>query len=52
MGQSVWMAFCAAAGLIALAAGGVLDPLTGALAQSAAVIAVVVNGARILRFDR
>jgi cation transport ATPase len=38
--------------LITLAAGGVLDPLTGVLAQSAAVIAVVVNGARILRFDR
>jgi cation transport ATPase len=35
-----------------LAAGGILDPLTGALAQSVAVVAVVVNSARILRFDR
>jgi hypothetical protein len=31
---------------------GVLDPLTGALAQSLAVLAVVGNSARILRFDR
>lgn len=29
-----------------------LNPLTGALAQSAAVIVVVLNSARILRFDR
>jgi hypothetical protein len=36
--------------LIALAAGGILDPLTGALFQSAAVFAVVANSARILRF--
>jgi hypothetical protein len=28
----------------------VLDPLTGALAQSAAVLVVVANSARILRF--
>ena len=33
-----------------LAARGVLDPLTGALAQSVAVLAVVANSARILRF--
>jgi len=36
--------------LIALAATGLLDPLTGALAQSIAVVAVVANSARILRF--
>jgi cation transport ATPase len=36
--------------LILLAARGVLDPLTGALAQSAAVVLVVANSARILRF--
>jgi Cd2+/Zn2+-exporting ATPase len=49
--QNVWLAFGLAGGLIALAAAGVLDPLSGALAQSAAVIAVVVNSARILRFE-
>ena len=38
--------------LIVLAALGVLTPLTGALAQSVAVLAVVANSARILRFDR
>jgi heavy metal translocating P-type ATPase len=48
--QNVWLAFGFAAGLIVLAATGVLDPLTGALAQSAAVVAVVVNSARVLRF--
>jgi heavy metal translocating P-type ATPase len=52
IGQNVWLAFGVAAMLIALAAAGVLDPLTGALAQSLAVLAVVVNSARILRFDR
>jgi Zn2+/Cd2+-exporting ATPase len=52
IGQNVWLAFGLAGVLIALAATGVLDPLTGALAQSAAVIAVVANSARILRFDR
>jgi cation transport ATPase len=36
--------------LIALAARGVLDPLTGALSQSVAVLAIVANSARILRF--
>jgi heavy metal translocating P-type ATPase len=51
IGQNVWLAFGFAAVLIALAATGVLDPLTGALAQSLAVVAVVVNSARILRFD-
>jgi P-type E1-E2 ATPase len=49
--QNVWLAFGLAAALITLAAAGVLDPLTGALAQSAAVLAVVLNSARILRFD-
>jgi P-type E1-E2 ATPase len=52
VGQNVWLAFGFAAALIALAAMGVLDPLAGALSQSAAVIAVVVNSARILSFDR
>jgi heavy metal translocating P-type ATPase len=50
IGQNVWLAFGLSVVLIALAAGGVLDPLTGALFQSAAVLAVVVNSARILRF--
>jgi len=52
MGQNVWLAFGLATVLIALAAAGVLNPLSGALAQSAAVVGVVVNSARILRFDR
>ena len=51
IGQNVWLAFGLAVVLIALAAGGVLDPLTGALAQSAAVVVVVANSARILHFD-
>lgn len=50
IGQNVWLAFGLSVVLIGLAAGGVLDPLTGALFQSAAVLAVVVNSARILRF--
>ena len=52
MGQNVWLALGFAVVLISLAATGVLDPLTGALAQSLAVVAVVANSARILRFDR
>jgi cation-transporting P-type ATPase C len=51
IGQNVWLAFGFAAILIALAAAGVLNPVTGALAQSVAVLAVVSNSARILRFD-
>ena len=50
IGQNVWLAFGLSVVLIALAARGVLDPLTGALAQSVAVLAVVANSARILRF--
>jgi cation transport ATPase len=50
IGQNVWLAFGLSLALIALAARGVLDPLTGALAQSAAVFVVVANSARILRF--
>jgi heavy metal translocating P-type ATPase len=50
IGQNVWLAFGLSVVLIALAARGVLDPLTGALAQSLAVFAVVANSARILRF--
>jgi P-type E1-E2 ATPase len=49
IGQNVWLAFGLSVVLIALAARGVLDPLTGALAQSAAVFAVVANSTRILR---
>ena len=50
IGQNVWLAFGLSVVLIALAADGVLAPLGGALAQSAAVVAVVANSARILRF--
>jgi Cu+-exporting ATPase len=50
IGQNVWMAFGLSIVLIILAARGILDPLTGALAQSVAVLAVVINSARILRF--
>jgi Zn2+/Cd2+-exporting ATPase len=50
IGQNVWLAFGLSVVLIALAARGILDPLTGALAQSLAVFAVVANSARILRF--
>jgi Cd2+/Zn2+-exporting ATPase len=50
IGQNVWLAFALSIGLIVLAARGTLDPLTGALAQSAAVFVVVANSARILRF--
>ena len=50
IGQSVWLAFGLSVVLIVLAATGVLTPVTGALMQSAAVLAVVANSARILRF--
>jgi P-type E1-E2 ATPase len=50
--QNVWLAFGLAVVLIALAARGLLDPLTGALAQSAAVLVVVANSARVLRLGR
>src|SRR6202521_217469 len=50
IGENVWLAFGLSVVLIALAARGVLDPLTGALSQSVAVLAVVINSARILRF--
>ncbi len=50
IGQDVWLAFGLSVVLIALAARGILDPLTGALAQSVAVLVVVANSARILRF--
>jgi Zn2+/Cd2+-exporting ATPase len=50
MGQNVWLAFGLSVILIALAARGVLNPLTGALSQSVAVFLVVANSARILRF--
>ena len=49
IGQNVWLAFGLSVVLIALAARGILDPLTGALAQSVAVLVVVANSARILR---
>jgi heavy metal translocating P-type ATPase len=51
IGQNVGLAFGLAVLLIALASTGVLDPLSGALAQSLAVVAVVVNSGRILRFE-
>jgi heavy metal translocating P-type ATPase len=50
IGQNVWLAFALSVVLILLAAWGVLDPLTGALCQSVAVVAVVANSARILKF--
>jgi len=50
IGQNVWLAFGLSVVLILLAACGVLDPLTGALAQSVGVFVVVANSARILRF--
>jgi heavy metal translocating P-type ATPase len=50
IGQNVWLAFGLSVFLITLAARGILNPLTGALAQSAAVLVVVANTARILRF--
>ena len=50
IGQNVWLAFGVSLVLIALAARGTLNPLTGALAQSVAVFVVVANSARILRF--
>jgi len=52
IGQNVWLAFALSVALIALAARGVLSPLTGALAQSIAVVVVVANSARILRFAK
>ena len=50
IGQNVWLAFGLSVVLLALAAQGILDPLKGALAQSVAVLIVVANSARILRF--
>lgn len=50
IGQNVWLAFGLSVVLTALAARGILAPLTGALAQSVAVLAIVANSARILRF--
>jgi heavy metal translocating P-type ATPase len=50
IGQNVWLAFGLSLVLIAFAALGLLNPLKGALAQSVAVLAVVANSARILRF--
>lgn len=52
IGQNVWLAFTLSVVLILLAARGILDPLTGALCQSAAVLAVVANSARILGFAK
>ncbi len=51
IGQNVWLAFGLSVVLLALAARGLLDPLKGALSQSIAVLAVVANSARILRFE-
>ena len=52
IGENVWLAFGLSVVLIALATRGILDPLTGALSQSVAVLIVVANSARILRFSR
>jgi Cd2+/Zn2+-exporting ATPase/Cu+-exporting ATPase len=49
IGQNVWLAFGLAGVLIVLAAVGALNPLEGALAQSLAVLAVVINSARLVR---
>jgi heavy metal translocating P-type ATPase len=49
IGENVWLAFGLSVVLIVLASRGVLNPLTGALAQSVAVLVVVANSARILR---
>jgi P-type E1-E2 ATPase len=51
IGQNVWLAFGLSVVLLALAAKGLLNPLKGALAQSVAVLVVVANSARILRFS-
>ncbi len=51
LGQNVWLAFGISIVLIALAAAGLLDPITGALMQSAGVLAIVINSARILRLS-
>ena len=51
IGQNVWLAFGLSVILILFAMKGILAPLTGALAQSAAVLVVVANSARILRFS-
>lgn len=48
IGQNVWIAFGLASLLILLAATGLLSPLQGALAQSVAVLAVVINSGRLL----
>jgi Zn2+/Cd2+-exporting ATPase len=50
IGQNVWLAFGLSVILIVCATMGIVAPLTGALAQSAAVLAVVANSARLLRF--
>ena len=46
IGQNVYLALGLSLILMFLAIRGVLNPLTGALAQSAAVLAVVINSAR------
>jgi P-type E1-E2 ATPase len=51
IGQNVYLALVLSVFLMVLAVRGIVNPLTGALAQSAAVLAVVVNSARILRFE-
>ena len=52
LNQNLWLSFALSVVLIGFAATGVLSPLTGALAQSAAVLAVVFNSARILHFEK
>jgi Cd2+/Zn2+-exporting ATPase len=52
IGENVWLAFGLSVFLIILAARGTLNPLTGALCQSAIVLVIVANSARILRFGK
>jgi P-type E1-E2 ATPase len=49
--QNAFLALGLSVILMALAIRGILNPLTGALSQSATVLAVVLNSARILGFD-
>lgn len=50
--QNVWLSLGISVVLISLAAGGILNPLTGALFQSFGVLAVVTNTSQILRSNQ
>jgi Cd2+/Zn2+-exporting ATPase/Cu+-exporting ATPase len=49
--QNVLLAVGMSLGLVTLAGLGLLSPVAGAIVQNAAAVAVVVNSARLLRFD-